>query len=84
MGYHLREIPNGVLGEFSKLEEEFEELKDANEQQNKILMLVELSDLYGAIECFIDLHFNLTMNDLAEMSKATKRSFESGERVSKS
>ena len=35
MGYHLRKIEKGTLGEFSKIKEEFEELEDANKQSNK-------------------------------------------------
>lgn len=52
MGYHLRKIEKGELGKFSKVVEEFEEFLDALEQQNYIMALVELSDMYGAIEHF--------------------------------
>ena len=31
MGYHLRNIEKGELGEFSKIREEFEELLDAHD-----------------------------------------------------
>jgi len=31
MGYHKRKITKGVLGEYSKIQEEMEELKDAVE-----------------------------------------------------
>jgi len=37
MGYHLKSITKGVIGEFSKIQEEFEECVDANEQGGKIL-----------------------------------------------
>lgn len=50
MGYHLRKIEKGELGKFSKVVEEFEEFLDALEQHNYIMALVELSDMYGAIE----------------------------------
>lgn len=64
-GYHLKKIKKGVLGEFSKIQEEYEEFLDALEQENKIMALVELSDLYGAIQKFkqkysIDYYLNLT------------------------
>ena len=52
MGYHLREIPKGVLGEWSKVEEELAEFEDAKEQGSKILMLVELSDIWGALVAY--------------------------------
>jgi hypothetical protein len=43
MGYHLRPISKGVLGEASKIQEELDELLDAEAQQNKILAMVELT-----------------------------------------
>lgn len=49
-GYHIKEIQKGVLGEYSKIIEEFEEYNDALEQNCKIMQLVELSDLIGALE----------------------------------
>lgn len=53
MSYHTRKIEKGVLGEFSKMREEFEEFKDGLEQQDSILCLCELSDLVGATEMYI-------------------------------
>ena len=58
MSYHKTEIEKGILGEFSKIKEEFEELKDAVEQEDKILQICELSDLIGAIESFCQNKFN--------------------------
>lgn len=81
MGYHLKEIPRGVFGEFEKIEEEVAELKDALEQNNRIMALVELSDLLGAIDGFLDKHFSgFSLDDLLTMSEATKRAFEDGTR----
>ena len=80
-GYHLNEITKGVLGEISKIQEEVNELLDA-EQQNSVIMIgCELSDLYGAVEAYAQ-KYNLTMNDLSIMSNITKRAFEVGERCS--
>ena len=42
MGYHTKEIDKGVLGEFSKIREEWEELEDAHNQRDSILTLCEL------------------------------------------
>lgn len=78
-GYHKSRIPKGVLGELSKIEEEFEELVDAKTQGNKILMMCELADLYGAIEAFA-IKQGLTMRDIKTMSDATTRAFLTGER----
>jgi hypothetical protein len=51
---HKINIPKGEYGEFSKIEEEFLELKDAFQQESKILQMIEISDLYGAIEGFCE------------------------------
>ncbi len=79
-GYHLSYIPKGVLGEFSKIEEEFHEVKDSIKQNSKIMELVELSDLYGAIESYVIIKYNLNMVDLQIMSDITKRAFKNGHR----
>lgn len=81
MAYHLNEIPKGELGEISKIIEEIEELRDAEEQGCKIMALVELSDVYGAIEFYLNKHYpGIIMEDLKEMHEITKRAFESGRR----
>jgi NTP pyrophosphatase (non-canonical NTP hydrolase) len=81
-GYHTFDIPKGELGEFSKINEEVIELKDAINQNNKIMVLCELSDLYGAMEAFIAKYSNdsITMADIKTMSDATTRAFKVGER----
>ena len=80
-GYHLRQIPKGVLGELSKIQEEVDELADAKDQDCKIMELVELSDLYGAIQCYLaNYHAGTSMKDLESMSAITKRAFQSGRR----
>ncbi len=79
MGYHKKQIEKGVLGEYSKVKEEFEELTDAWEQENKILILCELCDLLGAIEEYAK-SFNVTLKDLNKMKEATKSAFQSGQR----
>lgn len=79
MSYHLKTIDKGVLGEFSKIEEEYLELEDAVEQQNNILILCELCDLIGAIEVYAA-KYNLTLEDLIKMKNATKNAFLSGHR----
>lgn len=81
MAYHKNKITKGVLGEFSKIQEEFEELKDAYEQNDNILMLCELSDLLGAIEFYVK-KYNLTIEDLKTFSDKTKSSFIEGIRTS--
>ena len=77
--YHINDIPKGELGKISKIEEELAELKDAEKQNSKIMIMVELSDLYGAIEEYC-LNNNLTMNDLKIFSDITKKAFNNGRR----
>lgn len=79
MGYHIKEIERGEFGKFSKIKEEFIEAEDAFEQGNKIMLLVELADLIGAIEGYCDNH-NITLKDLIKMKEATKRAFTDGTR----
>jgi hypothetical protein len=81
MGYHLREIKRGEYGEISKIEEELDELKESLEQGNVIMAMCELSDIYGAMNGYLEKHFpDITMEDLKTMSYATKRAFEDGSR----
>jgi NTP pyrophosphatase (non-canonical NTP hydrolase) len=82
MGYHNKEIPRGKFGEFTKIREEFLEAEDAIEQGNKIMLLVELSDLIGAIEGYCEKH-NIELEDLIKMKDATKRAFMDGTRKSR-
>lgn len=79
MGYHLKQIKKGIVGDISKLIEEIEEFKDAMDQNCRIMMEIELSDIYGALEELTKNH-NLTMEDLKTMSDITKRAFKDGSR----
>lgn len=79
MGYHRIQIPKGKLGEFSKISEEYLELFDAVEQDNKILEICEMCDLVGAIEAYAN-KFNLTLEDIIKMKDANKHAFEDGTR----
>lgn len=81
MAYHINEIKKGQIGRSSKIMEELEELIDAEQQGCKIMALIELSDLYGAIELYLkENHPNITMDDLKNMNKITQRAFMSGSR----
>lgn len=84
MGYHIAKITKGKFGDLSKLQEELDELKDCEVQDNKIMALVELSDLYGAIKGYLAKHIpSMTMEDLRIMSEATERAFKDGTRISR-
>lgn len=80
-GYHLQDIEKGVLGEASKIKEEIDEFLDAEAQGVSVMALVELSDAYGAISAFLARnHPSITMDDLSEMSRVTRRAFVNGHR----
>lgn len=78
-GYHLRHIPKGILGQPSKIREELEELEDATIQGNRILQLVELSDIVGAVKHFAA-KLGTTLEECVAMADATERAFKAGER----
>jgi phosphoribosyl-ATP pyrophosphohydrolase len=78
-GYHVKDIPRGVLGTASKITEEALEFQDAIDQGCRVMAIQELADLYGAMQAYL-MQFNLTMSDLARMSDVTTRAFQSGRR----
>lgn len=78
-GYHVADITKGVLGEPSKIEEEFLEFKDAVDQDNPVMAIHELSDLIGAMEAYAK-NYNITLDDLITMTRTTQRAFKSGDR----
>jgi hypothetical protein len=80
MAYHKKKIKKGILGEFSKIQEEFDELSDSIEQEDKVLQICELTDLIGAIEEFSQNNFNLSLEDLIKFSNKTKSAFKDGKR----
>lgn len=83
LGYHARSIPRGEYGEVSKIEEELAEFKDALAQKCSVMALVELSDLLGAIEGWLDrYHPSIELEDLRTMAAITKRAFTTGHRKS--
>lgn len=79
MGYHKAKIEKGIIGHFSKIKEEFEELDDAINQGAKIMIQCELADLYGAIKWYAA-NFGLSMSDLEEMNDLTESAFKDGSR----
>lgn len=79
-GYHTKNIDKGVIGEFSKIREEFEELEDAYNQDDNVLMICELTDLIGSIEEFSIKKYNLSIEDLKKFSDKTKNAFKTGKR----
>ena len=54
-------------------------MKDAYEQDNKLLILCELSDLIGAIELYVH-KFNLRIEDIKQFSDSTSEALKKGKR----
>lgn len=80
-GYHIAHIQKGVLGEASKIREEVDELMDAEAQGTRVMAIVELSDLLGAVEAYLEKQeLGVTMDDLIRMAHITKRAFRNGHR----
>ena len=75
-GYHDRIIPKAKAGSFFKMVEEMEEATDAYLSQNPIMLLVEPSDFYGAMELFLEQHLpGVSMDDVKRMQQVTARAF---------
>lgn len=80
-GYHLAKIDKRRFGSFGKIQEEVEEALDAHRQGSHIMMLIELSDLYGAMEGFLQENYpGFKMEDLKKFAGITRRAFENGHR----
>ena len=81
-GYHVTEIPKGTLGSSSKLLEEVLELIDAEKQDCKIMALIELADLVGALHLYLEKNAaGISLGDLEKFSAITRRAFENGHRT---
>lgn len=79
VGYHVRKIVKGKIGEASKILEEATEFMDAVEQNVSLMALQELSDLYGAIDAYLKTNYpSISMEDLALMARITERVFQNG------
>lgn len=68
MGFHKRVIKKGIYGELSKIQEELEEAFDAEEQGQDLMLLIELSDMLGAIEG-VSLKYGFTIEQLKEFAR---------------
>lgn len=80
-GYHITTITKGEIGKLSKIQEELYEALDAEQQQCKLMVLLELSDMLGAIEAYLEMNFqHITLDDLQKMTNITRRAFRSGAR----
>lgn len=84
-GYHKTKIRRGELGKLSKIQEELSEAFDAENQKNPVMLILELSDMIGAIDAYLQKHHpTISLDDLITMAKATKRAFDIGARHARS
>jgi phosphoribosyl-ATP pyrophosphohydrolase len=80
-GYHITKIEKGEVGEVSKILEEVQELMDAERQGNRIMALVEASDIYLALMRWLHKHHSgISMEDVKRMALTTKKVFDTGGR----
>ncbi len=80
-GYHVTQIKkSGILSPY-KLVEETIEFVDALASGNKIMALVELSDLYGMVKLMAN-QLDATIEDIAIMSNTTTNAFSDNTRQS--
>lgn len=80
-GYHVTKFDKGELGELSKIREEIDEAIDAEIQGSRIMVLLELSDMMGAVRLYLEKHHEgYALDDLIRMSEITRRAFENGHR----
>lgn len=80
-GYHVIDIKKHSHLSPLKLVEESLEFADALASGNRIMAMVELSDLYGAVIAQAE-KLEVTPEELATMSKCTKNAFVTGGRPS--
>lgn len=68
--FHKKTIKRGKYGDLSKILEEVEEAIDAEEQGQRFMMLIELSDIIGAVEgVLLKQKFNITVEELAKFAR---------------
>jgi hypothetical protein len=71
-GFHKARIKKGVYGELSKIQEELDEAKDAEDQGIQLMLLIELSDIIGAVEGVAEKH-GMSLKDLIQFSDKVKK-----------
>jgi len=68
--FHIKKIKRGKYGELSKILEEVEEAIDAEFQKDRVMLLIELSDIVGAVEGVLKKQkFNITVEELIKFAR---------------
>jgi len=68
MPFHKKTITKGTYGELTKIQEELDEAFDAQEQNQELMLLIELSDIIGAVEG-VAKRYGFTLEQLTNFSK---------------
>jgi hypothetical protein len=61
---HSQNIPKAELGTIAKIQEELSEAIDAEGQGLDLLVLIELSDIVGAVEAYAKKKYNFSLDQL--------------------
>jgi len=68
MKFHKAIIQKGIYGELSKIKEELDEAFDAESQNQDLMLLIELSDIIGAVEG-VSKKYGFTIEQLIKFAK---------------
>jgi len=68
MKFHKAIIQKGIYGELSKIKEELDEAYDAESQNQDLMLLIELSDIIGAVEG-VSKKYGFTLEQLIAFAK---------------
>ena len=68
MKFHKAIIQKGIYGELSKIKEELDEAFDAESQNQDLMLLIELSDIIGAVEG-VSKKYGFTIEQLMKFAK---------------
>ena len=68
MKFHKAIIQKGIYGELSKIKEELDEAFDAESQNQDLMLLIELSDIIGAVEG-VSKKYGFTLEQLIAFAK---------------
>ena len=68
MKFHKAIIQKGIYGQLSKIKEELDEAYDAESQNQDLMLLIELSDIIGAVEG-VSKKYGFTIEQLIKFAK---------------
>ena len=72
--FHVMPVRRGTYGELSKVQEELDEALDAETRGQKLLLMIELSDIIGAVAGVAERH-GYSLDDLIQFSELRRNVF---------